>query len=83
MLEQAQDVRPGQLGRGGGRQRVSRRAADVTPRALQAAMSMALLRMPVVISNRSLGKAWMRAAGNGVRSRMATITSKSASSAST
>ena len=55
----------------------------VTPRALQAAMSMALLRMPVVISNRSLGRAWMRAAGNGVRSRMATITSKSASSAST
>ncbi|KAG1242990.1 hypothetical protein G6F65_022702 [Rhizopus arrhizus] len=53
------------------------------PCAVQAGMSMALLRMPVVISRRSLGSARMRSAGNGVRSRIATITSKGSSVAST
>ncbi|CFM35118.1 Uncharacterised protein [Bordetella pertussis] len=46
------------------------------PPAAQACMSMALLRMPVVTSSRSAGSAWISSAGNGVRSRIATMTSK-------
>ena len=51
----------------------------VTPRRLAAARSKDALRMPVVISSFSAGSWSSSAAGNGVRSRMATITSYGAS----
>ena len=53
----------------------------VTPAAAQAATSMEALRMPVVTSSRRLGSSAIRSAVNGVRSRIATITSNGRSSA--
>ena len=50
---------------------------DAAPR------SMAAFLMPVVTSNRSRGKRDSTAAGNGVRSRMATTMSKGSSAATT
>jgi hypothetical protein len=47
----------------------------VTPRADAAAMSIAAFAMPVVTSSRSLGSRPIRSASNGVRSRIATMTS--------
>ncbi len=51
------------------------------PWSLAASMSIAALRMPEVISSFSLGKAANSARGNGVRSRIAQMISKSFSAA--
>ena len=48
----------------------------VIPRSSAAAMSMDLLRMPVVTSSFRLGSRASRVRGNAVRSRIATTTSK-------
>ncbi len=53
------------------------------PRSRAASMSMARLRMPVVTSSLRFGSLPMSEAGKGVRSRMATTTSKSRIAAAT
>ncbi len=56
---------------------------STTPRSLAASVSIAALRMPEVISSFSLGKASSTARGNGVRSRIAQMISKSFSALTT
>jgi hypothetical protein len=53
----------------------------VTPAAAQAATSIEALRIPVVTSSRRFGSSPIRSAVNGVRSRIATMTSNGRSSA--
>ena len=55
----------------------------VMPSEDAAARSMAAFLIPVVTSNRSRGRPDSTAAGNGVRSRMATTMSKGSSAATT
>ena len=80
MTGETENERPRQFHRGLGGARVPH---TVMPSEDAASRSMAAFLMPVVTSNRSRGRLDSTAAGNGVRSRMATTMSKGSSAATT